>query len=112
MPRGAVSSNRRFCCRFDQAGLPARPARYPSHPAALFSLASDTCRPSCPAASSSGSRSPGAGEAPSVVLADEPTGNLDDSTRDEIIGLLGKLWREYGITLILVTHDSTVASRA
>jgi putative ABC transport system ATP-binding protein len=49
---------------------------------------------------------------PTVVLADEPTGNLDENTRDEIIGLLEKLWREYGITLILVTHDSTVASRA
>jgi ABC-type glutathione transport system ATPase component len=49
---------------------------------------------------------------PSVVLAYEPTGNLDESTRDEIIGLLEKLWSEYGITLILVTHDSTVASRA
>jgi putative ABC transport system ATP-binding protein len=49
---------------------------------------------------------------PTVVLADEPTGNLDESTRDEIIGLLEKLWREYGLTLILVTHDSTVASRA
>jgi putative ABC transport system ATP-binding protein len=49
---------------------------------------------------------------PSVVLADEPTGNLDEGTRDEIIGLLEKLWRDYGITLILVTHDSTVASRA
>jgi len=49
---------------------------------------------------------------PSVVLADEPTGNLDENTRDEIIGLLEKLWREYGITLILVTHDTTIASRA
>jgi putative ABC transport system ATP-binding protein len=49
---------------------------------------------------------------PTVVLADEPTGNLDESTRDEIIGLLEKLWREYGLTLILVTHDSTVAGRA
>ena len=49
---------------------------------------------------------------PSVVLADEPTGNLDEGTRDEIIGLLEKLWRDYGITLILVTHDSTVAGRA
>ncbi len=49
---------------------------------------------------------------PTVVLADEPTGNLDESTRDEIIGLLEKLWRDYGLTLILVTHDSTVASRA
>jgi energy-coupling factor transporter ATP-binding protein EcfA2 len=47
-----------------------------------------------------------------VILADEPTGNLDEGTRDEIIALLEKLWREYGLTLILVTHDSTVAARA
>jgi len=51
-------------------------------------------------------------KAPSVVLADEPTGNLDETTRDELIGLLEKLWREHGLTLILVTHDSTVAGRA
>jgi putative ABC transport system ATP-binding protein len=49
---------------------------------------------------------------PTVVLADERTGNLDESTWDEIIGLLEKLWRSCGLTLILVTHDSTVASRA
>jgi putative ABC transport system ATP-binding protein len=46
-----------------------------------------------------------------VVPADEPTGNPDESTRDEIIALFERLWREYGLTLILVTHDSTVASR-
>jgi putative ABC transport system ATP-binding protein len=49
---------------------------------------------------------------PAVLLADEPTGNLDEGTRDEIIVLLEKLWRELGLTLILVTHDSTVARRA
>ncbi|HEX4659853.1 MAG TPA: ABC transporter ATP-binding protein [Streptosporangiaceae bacterium] len=49
---------------------------------------------------------------PKVLLADEPTGNLDESTRDEIIGLLENLWRERGLTLILVTHDSSVARRA
>ena len=49
---------------------------------------------------------------PKVVLADEPTGNLDEETRDEIIGLIEKLWRERGLTVILVTHDSTVARRA
>jgi putative ABC transport system ATP-binding protein len=49
---------------------------------------------------------------PTVILADEPTGNLDEGTRDEIIALLEKLWREYGLTLTLVTHDSTVAARA
>ena len=49
---------------------------------------------------------------PKVLLADEPTGNLDEGTRDEIIGLLDKLWRERTLTLVIVTHDSTVAARA
>lgn len=49
---------------------------------------------------------------PSVLLADEPTGNLDEETRDEIISLLEDLWHEKGITLIIVTHDSAVAKRA
>jgi len=49
---------------------------------------------------------------PKVVLADEPTGNLDEDTRDEIIGLLEGLWRERGLTLVLVTHDSSIARRA
>ena len=49
---------------------------------------------------------------PTVLLADEPTGNLDEDTRDEIINLLEKLWRERGLTLVLVTHDSPVARRA
>ena len=49
---------------------------------------------------------------PRVLLADEPTGNLDEDTRVEIIALLDTLWRERGLTLILVTHDSAVARRA
>jgi len=49
---------------------------------------------------------------PKVLLADEPTGNLDEDTRDEIIGLLENLWRERGLTLVLVTHDSSIAARA
>jgi putative ABC transport system ATP-binding protein len=49
---------------------------------------------------------------PTVLLADEPTGNLDEGTRDEIIGLLETLWRELELTMVLVTHDSTVAVRA
>lgn len=49
---------------------------------------------------------------PAVILADEPTGNLDEQTRDEIVALLENLWRERGLTIIMVTHDSTVAARA
>ncbi|MBO0774239.1 MAG: ABC transporter ATP-binding protein [Actinobacteria bacterium] len=49
---------------------------------------------------------------PKVLLADEPTGNLDEGTRDDIIGLLGQQWRERKLTLIMVTHDSSVAARA
>jgi putative ABC transport system ATP-binding protein len=49
---------------------------------------------------------------PKVLLADEPTGNLDESTRDEIVALLERLWREMSLTMVLVTHDSTVARRA
>ena len=49
---------------------------------------------------------------PKVLLADEPTGNLDEDTREDIIALLEKLWRERGLTMVLVTHETTVAQRA
>lgn len=49
---------------------------------------------------------------PTVILADEPTGNLDEQTRDDIIGLLEGLHREQGLTVVIVTHDSVIAQRA
>ena len=49
---------------------------------------------------------------PKVLLADEPTGNLDEDTRDDIISLLEGLWRDKNLTMVLVTHDSAVARRA
>jgi putative ABC transport system ATP-binding protein len=49
---------------------------------------------------------------PRVVLADEPTGNLDEDTCEDIISLLERLWRERGLTLVLVTHDTAIARRA
>jgi putative ABC transport system ATP-binding protein len=47
-----------------------------------------------------------------VLLADEPTGNLDEDTRDDIIALLEGLWRDQDLTMVLVTHDSAIARRA
>jgi putative ABC transport system ATP-binding protein len=49
---------------------------------------------------------------PRVLLADEPTGNLDDATGEAIMDLLEGLTRERGRTLVLVTHSLGVASRA
>ncbi|GAA3881575.1 ABC transporter ATP-binding protein [Leifsonia kafniensis] len=51
-------------------------------------------------------------KSPSVLLADEPTGALDEETRDDIMDLLEEMWRERGLTLVIVTHDTAVARRA
>ena len=50
--------------------------------------------------------------APAVVLADEPTGNLDSKNSQEILELLKKSNREYGQTLIVITHDECIALQA
>ena len=49
---------------------------------------------------------------PSLILADEPTGNLDEKNSDDILGLLCKLNEEKKITVIIVTHSKVVADRA
>ena len=49
---------------------------------------------------------------PSIILADEPTGNLDSKSGAEIIGIFKRLNREQGLTVILVTHDPCVAAQA
>ena len=49
---------------------------------------------------------------PQLILADEPTGNLDDDTATAVIGLLESLPFEHGCTLIVVTHNRSLATRA
>ncbi len=49
---------------------------------------------------------------PKVLLADEPTGNLDSTTTEEVLALLQRLPRERGLTLVMVTHEHDVAACA
>jgi putative ABC transport system ATP-binding protein len=49
---------------------------------------------------------------PSILLADEPTGNLDSKTSEEIMGIFQRLNREMGITIIMITHEPDIASFA
>ncbi len=49
---------------------------------------------------------------PSLILADEPTGNLDSKVGSEIMTLFHELNKEQGITVILVTHDTEVSGQA
>ncbi len=49
---------------------------------------------------------------PAIILADEPTGNLDSKTEMEVISLLKSCVRKYGQTLVMITHDETIAQMA
>jgi putative ABC transport system ATP-binding protein len=48
---------------------------------------------------------------PQVLLADEPTGNLDSSRSTEVIGLLDEMRQRDGKTIVLITHDQELAAR-
>lgn len=49
---------------------------------------------------------------PSIIIADEPTGNLDSKRGEEIVALLKELNKKAGISLIVITHDPDVARQA
>ncbi len=49
---------------------------------------------------------------PDIILADEPTGNLDSKTSEEVIGLLKMSAAKYGQTLVMITHDEDIAQLA
>lgn len=49
---------------------------------------------------------------PDILLADEPTGNLDSRTSDEVIGLLKMSAQKYGQTIVMITHDEDIAQIA
>lgn len=49
---------------------------------------------------------------PAIILADEPTGNLDSKTEMEVMSILKNCVHKYGQTLIMITHDETIAQMA
>lgn len=49
---------------------------------------------------------------PAIILADEPTGNLDSKASEEVVSLLKKANRDYHQTIIMITHDKSIASKA
>jgi len=49
---------------------------------------------------------------PAIILADEPTGNLDSRSGDEVIGIFHQLHEEKGITVVMVTHDEEISAQA
>jgi putative ABC transport system ATP-binding protein len=49
---------------------------------------------------------------PAILVADEPTGDLDRAAAEDVLGLMGRLNREFGKTIVMVTHDPRAAERA
>ena len=49
---------------------------------------------------------------PDIIFADEPTGNLDSKSGEEVMKMLEGIWRNMGKTLVVITHDSRIAQMA
>ena len=96
--RGRRRAARRAPCRrWRRSALPA---------------ASTTRRPNCPAASSSAWRSRAPSSQPDVLLADEPTGNLDTAAQPRDHGAADRAQHRAGITVVMVTHEADIAAYA
>lgn len=112
LPDYTVSENIRFVC--DLQGKPFHAARYR---ALLEALRLEGLEDHYPEELSGGEQQRVAiaralyGE-PAIVLADEPTGNLDSRSADEVFSLLLKCSRQFGQTIVMVTHDLTLAKQA
>jgi putative ABC transport system ATP-binding protein len=68
------------------------------------------CRTNCPAVNASVAIARSIVNRPNLILADEPTGNLDSVNGNQIIDLLFDLHKMRGVTLVLVTHDAALAA--
>jgi ABC-type lipoprotein export system ATPase subunit len=109
-----ASENVELACTL--AGMPARHRRARAAEL-LTAVGLDERADHRPAALSGGERQRVAigralANSPRLVLADEPTGNLDDDSTERVIELLESLPAEHGCTLVLVTHDRRLARRA
>ena len=49
---------------------------------------------------------------PNIILADEPTGNLDSVTSEEVLNLMKKMSEQFHQTIVMITHDPNIASKA
>ncbi len=94
---GAADARERARTTLEEVGLAARLAHYPRQLSGGEQQRVALARAYC--------------MRPALLLADEPTGNLDERTADQVIDLMFRLNREAGTTLVLVTHDERLASR-
>jgi putative ABC transport system ATP-binding protein len=95
---GAADPGRRATALLDEVGLADRRAHYPSQLSGGEQQRVAIAR--------------ALANAPPILLADEPTGNLDSATGRHVIDLLAQVNRSRGTTVILVTHDAELAARA
>ena len=110
LPHLDVISNVELPMILDGRSQPAAAGRGPARAGRPAGPRAGAIRATCRAASSSGSRSRWPWPTrPSVLLADEPTGELDSATSADVFELLRRINREVGTTIVAVTHDPLVA---